>query len=287
MINSINVRKIFTLTILSTCLCTSAIGQKAAIISFYADKKINTESLGKTANENAKLLSSLTGLVDDPNFNLDPILQDFYSRFFNDFAPNFPFQVLPEDQVIENDDYVNYVPAWQKEFEEAGNKYQERMDTATLVGKLLTQDPSEKNLAKNTLPANGYKILQLAKLFKQESPDKVEMTKIFKDIADGIMEVSLYYQFAPIGVGKLTVSARVEAVISIILWNTKKKRKQVFWILENGSSKGIIPAPGGIPIVKTDKMLELCKQASDKLLADLSKKGKMKKIVKKAAKKFK
>ncbi len=257
--------------------------KKAALVSFSINKKIDTEGLGKGAQANAKLLSSLTNLVDDPEFRLDPILKDFKTRFFNEFAPQFPFEVLSEDKVINNAAYKSYISEWEK----GRVALEKRLDTATMAGRALTAGAVQENDKKlsSYLSIDGYKTLRMGRFLKTVSPDLDQMLQIFEEEADGIMDVELHYSFAPIGVGVI-VAARVKCWISMRLWNTQGKQKRVFHILEEGSSKDVIPAPGGIPIVKTEKLLKLCKQASDKLLEDLSKKGKMKKIIKKAAKKF-
>ena len=265
--------------------------KKAALVGFSINKKIDTEGLGKGAQANAKLLSSLTNLVDDPEFRLDPILKDFKTRFFNEFAPQFPFEVLSEDKVINNAAYKSYIPASEKgklEWKKERATLEKRLDTATMAGKALTKariQENDKKYSSSYLSIDGYKTLRMSRFLKTVSPDLDQMLQIFEEEADGIMDVELHYSFAPIGVGVI-VAARVKCWISMRLWNTQGKQKRVFHILEEGSSKDVIPAPGGIPIVKTEKLLKLCKQASDKLLEDLSKKGKMKKIIKKAAKKF-
>ena len=254
------------LFVVALFFCSSAIGQKkVALVSFIVNKQINTDGLGPLAKNSGKLVSSLTDLVDDPEFNLKPILLDFKEKFYNEFVPDLPFEIIPEDKVINNDEYMSYIPVSPEEDSKKIEEYQS---------------------------IDGYKVLTILRWnllgVQKNSVDFDKMIQIFKNEANGIMTIEMYYGFEPMGFGNVIVSTRVSCYISMRLWNieTEKKKKQVFWILESGSSKDVIPAPGGIPIAKTDKMLELCKQATDRLLADLSKKGKMKKIVKKAAKKF-
>ena len=77
-------------------------------------------------------------------------------------------------------------------------------------------------------------------------------------------------------------TAGVRAFVRIKLWN--KDGKKVFSINEYGTSKKSVGIVAGIPIMKAEKLLPLCESASEKLVADLSKR--LKKVAKKAAKKL-
>ena len=58
----------------------------------------------------------------------------------------------------------------------------------------------------------------------------------------------------------------------------------MFTLNEYGTSKKTVAIVAGIPIMKVEKLLPLCESASEKLVADLSKR--IKKVAKKAAKKL-
>ena len=82
--------------------------------------------------------------------------------------------------------------------------------------------------------------------------------------------------------GALVSNTKSPLAVKIKLWN--KEGKKVFSINEYGTSKKSVPIVGGIPIMKTDKLLPLCESASEKLVADLEKK--IGKVAKKSAKKL-
>ena len=64
----------------------------------------------------------------------------------------------------------------------------------------------------------------------------------------------------------------------------EQEGKKVFTINEVATSKKTVAIVGGIPIMKTEKLLPLCESASEKLVADLAKR--LGKVAKKAAKKL-
>jgi hypothetical protein len=51
---------------------------------------------------NAAMVASIVTLMDDPNFNLQPVLDTFYKTFQDEFVLQFPFTLLSEEEVQQN-----------------------------------------------------------------------------------------------------------------------------------------------------------------------------------------
>ena len=224
--------------------------KKVAVTTFWVSKHIGFDELGGGAG----LAAAIGTLSDDPNFNLQPVLDNFYNIFINEYSKNFPFDLMPEDDVLQREEYVNYESRWNE-----------------------TKDADRGKLFQRYLTPKGYKPM-IETLFKGKNNNTMRMLEIFDD-ADGVMFVSMGYDFV-----KKTVpfTAGVRAFVRIKLWN--KEGKKVFAINEYGTSKKSVAIVAGIPIMKTDKLLPLCESASEKLVADLAKR--IGKVSKKAAKKL-
>lgn len=61
----------------------------------------------------ATLLKEVTNLRDDPNFNLTPTLEKFHSDFFNEYSKQFPFELMPEQEVLTNPNYISFEPKYE------------------------------------------------------------------------------------------------------------------------------------------------------------------------------
>jgi len=224
--------------------------KKVAVTTFWVSKHIGFEELGGAAGLGAAIAS----LCDDPNFNLQPVLNNFHKTFFNEYAKNFPFDLMPEEDVLKREAYINYETRFKAD-----------------------KDGDRKKVFQRYLTPEGYKPM-LESLIKGENSNSKQMLKIFND-ADGIMFVSMGYDFVKKAV---PFTAGVRAFVRIKLWN--KDGKKVFSINEYGTSKKSVGIVAGIPIMKAEKLLPLCESASEKLVADLNKR--IKKVAKKAAKKL-
>ena len=226
--------------------------KKVAIVTFYADKYIDFTDLGGTA----ALAASIASLADDPNFDLKPVLDDFYKAFNEEIAPSLPFELVPESEVIGNEEYKNY---------------------ESLTGE--TSDEDKSIFQKRYLPVEGYKPMReyLGKKYRNE----LRMLEIFGDKVDGVMFVYLDFAFAKkIAVGG-TGSAGMRSYIRMKLWN--KEGKKVFALDEYGTSKKSIGMVGGVPVTTPQKVLPLCESATERLIKDVMRKlpSKFKKIDKK------
>ena len=238
----------------TTLLVNSFVGhsqnKQVALTSFWVSKHIGFEQLGG----NAALAASIASLSENPDFNLQPVLDNFYKTFTEVYAKNFPFDLVAEDDVLKKEEYINY----EGRFNES-------------------KDADKSKLFQRYLTPEGYKPL-IESLFKGEKSNQMQMVKMF-DGSDGVMFVSMGYDFVK---KPIPFTAGVRAYVKIKVWN--KEGKKVFSINEYGTSKKTVAMVGGIPIMKTETLLPLCESASEKLVADLGKK--IKKVSAKAAKKL-
>jgi hypothetical protein len=223
--------------------------KKVAVTTFYADKYIDFSELGGAAG----LAVAIGQLADDPKFNIEPILDKFHANFFNEYAKEFPFDLIPEKDVTENEQYIKYE-----------SKFGE------------TKDEDRSKLLRRYLTADGYKPL-IETLIKNKNNNVVRMLEIF-DSADGVMFVSISFKF----VKTSPFTAAIQAYARMKLWN--KEGKRVFVVNEFANSKKKVGMVGGIPTASPDKLLPMCESATDKLLSDLNKR--LSKVAKKAAKKL-
>jgi hypothetical protein len=218
--------------------------KKVALVSFYCDKKIGGTGLGTVAES----------LINDPNFNLQPVVDKAYERFINEFAKDFPFKLEDKTVVTGNKDYQ----AYQSKF---------LWDTTKGFNKLAG---IQYAVAKDFIFA-----MSSGPVVKDEKRDECNMLKIF-NTSDGVMFVRLDYEIEPRMGG---LAAGITAYITFELYD--KTCKKVFRIREYGKSTKKVPAVAGIPVMKPEKIQPLCEEATDILFKEL--KTKLPKIAKKSA----
>jgi hypothetical protein len=221
--------------------------KEVAVVSFYTDKIIGFTELGLGSEE---LITEVANLRDNPDFNLTPILEKFHKTFFEDYAKKLPFNLLPESEVVNNEEYKNFVPKWDKTEEEL----------------------------KRYLVYDGYKYIYEGFLGKKNEEG---MAKIF-NTSDGVMFVEIHFGLVKgFGIGG-TATVKMKAFCRMALYN--KEGKKVFAINEAAKSKKTAVMVGGIPVMSPKKILPMCESAMEKLMKHLDKK--LKKIAKKADKKL-
>lgn len=224
-----------------------AVGQqKVATVNFSVRKTIGSGNLG----ENATFLKEIMQMANNPNFDLTGVLDDFYTNFNDDLAKSFPFKLLPEDEVLGNEQYASYVSA----------------DVDTTLQYYIVPE--------------GFKILQRPILGGWQG-DKNAMLEIFEGKVDGILFAYVYFDFHKItmmGVGVV----KIKATYNLLCYN--KEGKKVFGVYRNADSKNKVPVVAGYPVMSLDKILPMCESAAEELMKDV--KSKMPKIVKKAGKKL-
>lgn len=248
--------KAIKLFVLLAFLLPSTVGlfaqeKKVALTTFYVNKHIGFSEIGG----NAGTVAALASLMEDPNFNLQPVLDNFYKTFQEEFVPQFPFALLPEEEVLQNPAYIAY------------------------EGRFNEEEDADRNIfLQRFLTADGYKPLQES-LFNTDKSNQMQMVEMYKESADGVMFVSMGYEFVK---KMVPFTAGVRAFVRIKIWN--KEGKKVVTINEYATSKKSVAIVAGIPVMDPAKLLPLCENASEELLEDLQKR--MKKITKKAAKKL-
>lgn len=225
--------------------------KKVALTSFWVSKHIGFSELGGKAG----MAAAIASLAEDPSFNLQPVLDNFYKTFTEEYAKQFPFELLAKEDVLNKEEYKSY----EGRFNES-------------------KDEDRSKLFQRYLTPEGFKPLQES-LFKGEKSNQMQMVNMFKETADGVMFISMGYDFVKKAV---PFTAGVRAYVRIKIWN--KEGKKVLTISEYGTSKKSVPIVAGIPIMKVEKLLPLCESASEKLVNDLNKK--LGKVAKKVAKKL-
>ena len=220
--------------------------KKVAVVTFYANKFIEADS---DLAGGASLTASIGQLAKDSSFNLKPSLDKFHKAFFEEFSKSFPFDLLDEKTVLNDEGYKAYT----------------------------TRDTSY-NFLNNSLSKEGYNLYDVSVFYKR---DLEQLTEIFSDV-DGFLFVYLSYKISPkVSIGGMG-TAGVSANITMKLWN--RELKKVFNIYEGEMSKKTVPLIAGIPVMKVKEILPACESATDELLEAL--KSKLPKIVKKVGAKL-
>lgn len=216
--------------------------KKVAVVTFYADKQVDLSDVGMTT------VSVITDLMNDPTFNLQPLVEKYHDRFFSEYAPKFPFQLVPESEVTGNPAYQ----AFKGEFQGGYN-------------------PSRYVTAKGYVPVDH----------NWGKNNEKNLLKLFPDV-DGIMFVYISFSMNKgFGVGG-TATTKMQAYTNIVVYN--KKGEKVFTINEHANSKKTGMIVGGVPTTSPDKILPMCEDALNQLMEDLDKR--IQKIIDKSAKKL-
>ena len=228
-------RKIVLLLIVLASTLTHAQKKKVAVVTFYANKMVSFKGLGGSYD---LLLKDVMNLRDDPNFNLGPLLEKYHSNFFNEYSKDFPFELLPESEVLSNANYIAFQP---------------------------NMDPGTYDM-KNYLVYDKYKYAHEGMLgeFNEEG-----MAKALADKADGVMFVHIDFGlvkgFGFAGITQLEVRANTR----IALYNKTGEKVFAFTEGENSTQSEIMVA--GIPVMEPEKLLPMCETALDQLMKDLKK----------------
>ena len=232
--------------------------KKIAIVTFYVDKYFNAEKIDDAARAATIELTA----KDDPRFNLRPILERFHGTFLKEYVKEFPFEILSEEDVINHPNYQSYSGLDGVEGEDVD---------ANLI----------ETLKDRFIAIDGYKVLLSGGNLLRSWRTEAHMLEALEDLEiDGVMFVSMYFQWEPkIAVGGMG-NAGVRAYISIDLFN--KEAKKVFKMNEFATSKKGVALLNGVPVMNYDKLLPMCEDASDRLMEDLEKK--LPKLVKKVDK---
>jgi hypothetical protein len=236
--------KKITLLFVLLAFATTGFAQKkkVAVVAFYADKQVGLSDVGLDG------LTVITDLMNDPTFNLQPLINQYHEKIFNEYSKKFPFELVPEATVTGNAAYQAYKPVYAAGYNES--RY---------------------------VSPPGYKAIDNYTGKENENA----MLKAFPDV-DGIMFVFLNFELQKgFGVGG-TATTKMRVYTNITLYN--KKGEKVFTIREGENSKKTGVMVGGVPVMKPEKVLPMCESALTELMGDLEKR--LQKIIDKSAKKL-
>jgi len=204
--------------------------KKVAVVTFYFVKQVDVSGFGGANTQEA-----VSRLADDPKFNLRPALKTFHDHFFSDYSKSFPFQFVPEEQVIGSSLYKDF-------FADAGSGVD-----VLQVG--------------TNLPAKGYKVILPVK----GNVNEKALLKII-DQCDGIMKVYVDFAIEKRGFGGVAV-VKINARAHFDIFN--RKGDKVFSLKEEALSKISGAFVTGIPFFTVPKVLPLCESAMDELMIAL------------------
>jgi len=249
--------RIGALLVLAIILHVNSFAQarkKVAVVTFYCDKWIDMSQLDGAAS----MAATVGTLADDPSFDLKPVLQHFHDVFFNEYAKLFPFDLVPESEVLTNEQYKAFESYWGEGKDEDRGKLTQRY---TVI--------------------DGYKVLT-EMLAKKEKQNQNRMLEILGDKVDGVMFVNLDFSMVPkVAVGGMG-TAGISSYCRMKVWN--KAGEKVFTVNETANSKGSVAMVKGVPVMKPAEILPLCEDSSNRLIEDLKKR--IEKVAKKAAEKL-
>ncbi len=255
-------KKLFSITFIFFLVATLTFGQKkkVAVVTFYVDKYINANKIEEGSREATYEKTK----EDDPRFDLRPILQDFHETFMKKYVKQFPFEIIPESEVINHPMYQAYKGL-------DGVEDQDEMDAL------------EESINDRFIAIDGYNVLLTGGNMLRSWRTESHLVKILEDRdIDGVMFVSMSYAWEPkVAFGGLG-NAGIRTYINMDLFD--KEAKKVFKLEEFATSKKGVALVSGAPIFNYDKLLPMCASATDELLKDLNKK--LPKYVKKVDKKL-
>ncbi len=230
---------VFLLLILCfTGILAQAQSKRVAVVTFYADKLIGANKLDAGARESFYDLAE----AEHEQFNIEPILKAFHKTFRDEYLESFPFEVVPEEAVLNDAEYTNY------------------------------QLPSSITVNENRfIPIEGYKVLVSGGNMLRSWRTEAHMISALSDLeVDGVMYVTLYYTWEPkIALGGMG-NVGIKAHIIMELFN--KEAKKVFSHEESAVSKKSVALVGAVPVMNYDKLLPMCEDATERLTSDLNKK---------------
>lgn len=239
---------LLSLSISSLFYAQNKTEKKVAVVSFSTDKTVDVTDLG--LNGVKAVADKILDLKNDPNFNLAPILEKYHTAFFDSYSKKFPFTLLPEDKVTNNQAYKDFQP-------KVGEK--------------------ENETVFSLLNYPGYKEIYEGMFGKSNEEG---MATIFKDQADGVMMTRIHFSLVKgFGIGG-TATVKMKVYARIALYD--KTGKKVWVINESEQSKKTGIMVKGIPVLEPSKILPMCESALEELMKDLD--NRIEKIVKKSEK---
>ena len=253
-------KKLLLLTLVTFFAFGVSFAQKknVAVVTFYVDKYIGANKIVAESRESTYEMTK----QDDPRFDLNPILIDFHKTFMKKYVKEFPFDLVPEEDVLANPKYQAYKGLEGVEDQDSLDKLNEAINDRFIAIK-------------------GYNVLLTGGNMLRSWRTESHMLQVLEDHnVDGVMFISMSYAWEPkVSVGGMG-KAGIRAFIKMELFN--KEAKKVFELDEQATSKKGVALIGGAPILDYDKLLPMCENATEILLEDLEKK--LPKLIKKVDK---
>ncbi len=243
-------KKLMIFSVLLALVASVSFGQKkrVAVVTFYVDKYIGADKIAADARQSAYEKTK----EDDPRFDLRPILEEFHETFMKKYVKQFPFEIVPESEILNHPMYQAY----------KGLDGVEDQDSVDLLNEAIKD---------RFIAIDGYNVLltggNLLRSWRTES----HMMKILEDVGiDGVMFVSLSYAWEPkVALGGLG-NAGIRSYINMDLFN--REAKKVFKLDDFAVSKKGVALVSGVPVYNYDKLMPMCASATEELLDDLNKK---------------
>ena len=248
--------------------------KNVALVTFYVDKEIDLSQLGSGI---AGWVASFKQANEDPAFNLEPILDKFYTEFFTVYRPFLPFKLLHPETVITNPDYIAYQSRTYETLQTENPRFWRRFLSPPGYKIIYPSDGSFSEKHDESVTYMGT-----IKFGKMENRNEFRLQQIFDNVADGVLFVKLSYAFVEKNKINGVSHWGVRAYFEMVLYN--RDGKKVFFIDEYGTSLLSVPMMFKNIQFSAKVLLPLCESASDKLMSDLIKK--LPKVTRKAAKKL-
>lgn len=255
-------RKVFVIVICIMFATTIIYSQnkRVAVVTFYVDKYINADKIVETSRASTYEKTK----EDDPRFDLRPNLQSFYETFMKDYVKKFPFELIPEKEVLNHELFKAY----------KGLDGVENQDSTENINQVIED---------RFISIEGYNVLLTGGNMLRSWRTESHLITILEDLnIDGVMFIYMHYAWEPkVALGGLG-NCGIRAYINMDLFN--KESKKVFKLEEFATSKKGVALIQGAPIFNYDKLMPMCDSATEELLADLNKK--LPKLIKKIDKKL-
>ena len=243
-------KRIFYIALLCLITVSVSYGQKkrVAVVTFFVDKYIDASKI----EAGSRAFAYEQTKQDDPRFDLRPILKDFHETFMKKYVKQFPFEIVPEDDILNHPMYQAYKGLDGVEDEDSADVLMEQINDRFIA-------------------IDGYNVLLTGGNMLRSWRTESHMVKILEDQdIDGVMFVSMYYAWEPkVALGGLG-NCGVRSYINIDLFD--KEAKKVFKLDEFATSKKGVPLVSGTPVMNYKKLMPMCESATEELLADLNKK---------------
>lgn len=206
----------------------SAIAQinNVAVISVWANRDID-------ASDFQGLTMAIENLSRNDNFKLDSMLAKVHDELFSAYAEEFPFKLMDEQLVLENDGYTGLLDNVKLEVSDW---------QATIYGEYLAVESRSPKRNRNAIE---------------------DALKLYKD-ADGVMIVILHYRLKKKTENVEFGTAVVEAYVNIQLFD--KDEKLVLKIKERAESNDTFKFDIGGEVFEVEIIQKLCEQSTNNLL---------------------